>query len=475
MKPKRAISPKFLRGLKGLRKAERERLALRGIREADQLACLLHSQPELVAQYTSTDAKLTSVWGDSSVRRIHVEPVELTRQIKAHSRSFGAVRRPRKNPDQVALRPNAISQLLGLQLEQHGGLPAEVDMTASIPYIHDQGVNPACVGHAATAAVEMHTGDVLSGSYVYLHSKALDGHPHEDGTTLEAGIEALSQFGACKLATWPGADAEMRSLDGLGLPDEAADEEASGFGISAARSGPIDTIHGIKTALAYGTAGQGRPVLAAVPVYASWDAAFRTGTVSLRLGEDDTLLGWHAILLVGYRDDHEAPGGGHFLFQNSWGEGWASASPHRDGVGSIPYAYFEENETETHYLEPAVLNSANVVVGMASRYTALVPIVGFMALCGLFLWPFGLAHPHASTLSEVSTPQRQDLARPLRLPSDPRTVSSSLAIPSDTWETLDAEHKLLDHDLAEYVSVVHKDFPEGKAVFRTKSRSTYAK
>ena len=460
MKASRAIAPRYLRGLKGLRKAERESLALRGIREADQLACLLHSQPELVAKFTSAETSHTTVWSDSSVRRIRVKPDELSRQIKAHSRSFGAIRRPRPNTGQVALRPNAIAQRLGMQLEHHAGLPAEVNMTALIPYIHDQGVNPACVGHAATAAVEMHTGDTLSGSYVYLHCKSLDGHPHEDGTTLEAGMEALTRDGACKLTTWPGADAEMRSLDGLAPPGAEADREASGFRILSDKSGQIDSIQGIKTALAYGTSGSGRPVLAAVPVHASWDAAFRTGTVPLRLGEDDTLMGWHAILLVGYRDDSEAPGGGYFLFQNSWGESWASASPYRAGVGSVPYAYFEENETETHYLEPAVSNSSSVLAGKRSRFVAVSALIGLIALCGLFFQPYWASSAHAGNSSVIPASRMEEQPQIPQHPSAPIQATSSSTIAPDTWETLDAEHMLLDHDLAEYVRVARGKYPQ---------------
>jgi hypothetical protein len=58
----------------------------------------------------------------------------------------------------------------------------------------------------------------------------------------------------------------------------------------------------------------------------------------------DTYLGGHAITLVGYRDnskepeDSHRPGGGYFIFRNSWGQDWAPQGPAR-GYGYLPYDY----------------------------------------------------------------------------------------------------------------------------------------
>ena len=44
---------------------------------------------------------------------------------------------------------------------------------------------------------------------------------------------------------------------------------------------------------------------------------------------DDSLLGGHAVVCVGYDDSNQ-----QFTFRNSWGSGWGD-----DGYGFLPYAY----------------------------------------------------------------------------------------------------------------------------------------
>ena len=51
----------------------------------------------------------------------------------------------------------------------------------------------------------------------------------------------------------------------------------------------------------------------------------------------DRLLGGHDIVLVGYVDDPSPgmnPGGGVFIFRNSWSAAWGD-----EGHGYLPYAY----------------------------------------------------------------------------------------------------------------------------------------
>ena len=61
----------------------------------------------------------------------------------------------------------------------------------------------------------------------------------------------------------------------------------------------------------------------------------------------DEASGGHAITIVGYRDNDLSstsirPGGGYFIFKNSWGQQWARANVEvAAGYGQIPYAYIE--------------------------------------------------------------------------------------------------------------------------------------
>ena len=53
----------------------------------------------------------------------------------------------------------------------------------------------------------------------------------------------------------------------------------------------------------------------------------------LQMCTPDAVFDGHSVLLVGYKDDPQAPGGGLFLIRNSGGDG---------SDGFLPYAYVRE-------------------------------------------------------------------------------------------------------------------------------------
>ena len=99
--------------------------------------------------------------------------------------------------------------------------------------------------------------------------------------------------------------------------------------------------HGIKTCLY-----EGRAVAFSIPVFDSWycsSATSRWGKITLPLaGEAEN--GGHAMTLVGYQDDADAPGGGYFLVRNSW-QPWSWDGVWQEGYGYIPYAYISRHAT----------------------------------------------------------------------------------------------------------------------------------
>jgi C1A family cysteine protease len=94
----------------------------------------------------------------------------------------------------------------------------------------------------------------------------------------------------------------------------------------------------------------GRCVAFAVPIYASTfnrqdptgnaQRLFATGRIVLPTSSD-TLLGGHAMCIVGYQDDTSIPalGGGRFIVRNSHGPEFGALSAFGPGYGTIPYSY----------------------------------------------------------------------------------------------------------------------------------------
>jgi C1A family cysteine protease len=75
---------------------------------------------------------------------------------------------------------------------------------------------------------------------------------------------------------------------------------------------------------------EGRPVVVGVLTFSEWDLHAVAGTGEIILPVPGSLQdGGHAICLAGYELRPDAPGGGVFLFRNSWSQSWASRSRYR--------------------------------------------------------------------------------------------------------------------------------------------------
>jgi C1A family cysteine protease len=75
----------------------------------------------------------------------------------------------------------------------------------------------------------------------------------------------------------------------------------------------------------------GHPFVVGIAVYDSFesDAVALTGIVPMPNTKTESLLGGHAVLVVGYDDAHQ-----WFIVRNSWGTSWGA-----QGYFYLPYAY----------------------------------------------------------------------------------------------------------------------------------------
>ncbi len=226
-------------------------------------------------------------------------------------------------------------------------LRASADLLDQLPPVRNQGGRGTCVAHAVLGVreqLELATGaprDLnLSEQYVYWWCKANDGIPKVSGTYISVGMRCLANAGAPLEETWPYVNVE-KDDQGQGPPPAAAAKGDPAFRTVRTQEFNRADITGIKTCLA-----EGRAVAFSVPVFDSWyasSATSRWGKITLPLpGEAQN--GGHAMTLVGYQDDAQAPGGGFFLVRNSW-QPWSWAGVWREGYGYIPYAYISRCAT----------------------------------------------------------------------------------------------------------------------------------
>lgn len=229
-----------------------------------------------------------------------------------------------------------------------GELPAFVSHVDRMPPTRNQAGRGTCVAHAAAAVrefLEIQAGTAdpseinLSEQFIYWWCKENDNLPNVGGTYPHKGLECMEKIGAATETIWPYNPRARTGDEGQGPPPQEALAAAWQYKLKRViKLDPHDT-KSIRAAIA-----DGRAVLFAIPVFASWyrnAVAKRHGKLIMPLpGERPN--GAHAMALVGYVDDVEAPGGGYFLLRNSWAP-WGFDCPSGASYGAIPYAFLEKH------------------------------------------------------------------------------------------------------------------------------------
>jgi Papain family cysteine protease len=215
--------------------------------------------------------------------------------------------------------------------------------------VRDQGQRGTCVAFASMAYLEYHlAADSArprrrSEQFFYWACKEVDGRPTE-GTTLAAARRALKKYGVCLHATWRYEPMPSGPSEGQGPPPAKAMTEAQKAKWSKARDHTLGDVNALRAQL-----DQGRPVVIGVLTFSNWDipSAADTGEINLPLplSQPD---GGHAVCLIGYELRPNAPGGGAFLFRNSWGKNWAAKSRYKPGYGTLFFEYVRQYAVEAY-------------------------------------------------------------------------------------------------------------------------------
>jgi Papain family cysteine protease/Domain of unknown function (DUF4384) len=150
--------------------------------------------------------------------------------------------------------------------------------------------------------------EALSPSFVF--NQIMQEQSCTNGSEYIKGIAVLYQQGCDQLKNYP-YDCNPQ------IPDAASKERAAAFKISEAfrlsnENSPLLQMMLVKRAIT-----NKKPVLIGVDCYRSFE---RSNRQKFWTGEQDTLLGGHAMVVVGY--DDKVTEGGAFLLLNSWGTKW---------------------------------------------------------------------------------------------------------------------------------------------------------
>src|SRR5258708_26175965 len=179
-------------------------------------------------------------------------------------------------------------------------LPALVDMRPGCPAVYDQGQYGSCTANAACGAFEF---DLLkqgltdwqpSRMFEYYNTRILDHDVHQDGGgTIRNAHKALTRKGAWSEQLWPYIGSDL-----LRKPTGAA--------YIAARPNRIVQYMAVNQSLfsVKATLAGGLPIQIGFTVYTSFESGTvaSTGIVPMPDLATESVLGSHAVLIVGYDD-----------------------------------------------------------------------------------------------------------------------------------------------------------------------------
>ena len=239
--------------------------------------------------------------------------------------------------DHVKTLADPSSFLLGTKTE----LPSRINLgdQGKMPAIEDQGKLNSCTANAVISLVEYlikasGTDDLdMSRLFLYWTTRRLLGWTGDIGAYIRTTIKAMVLFGVPPESDWPYL-AEFLDRD----PDAYLYAYAQNFkSLKYARLDEYgmrgkDTLIAVKKTIA-----DGFPIVFGFPVYRSIETVGADFIIPLPGGNQDKLLGGHAVLAVGYDDDIRCPNQeerGALIIRNSWGSAWGDM-----GYGYLPYDY----------------------------------------------------------------------------------------------------------------------------------------
>lgn len=284
-------------------------------------------------------------------------------------------------------------------------LPDEVNHAWDMPSVRDQGDRGTCVAFSMNANREfiLSNPEHLSEQYLYNRCKAIDGHDGP-GTYLETAVEVLTGIGVCRESSWPYNPNQIDDNEGQDPPPVGVEEEACRFKILRHKHIEECDIELMMRLLSCGEDGSPNLVTIGVSVFRNaWANPYtvRTGILYMPT-EEEMWVGAHAITLVGYRIDDQLPGGGAFIFRNSWGTDKWSIDGHPDGLyppgyGFIPFAYVSSYGMQAYALTQGVDANSYLSIKKSKSFIAVTLgiIVAFFLIASGFshFKPENLNHP----------------------------------------------------------------------------------
>ncbi|MGF7229249.1 MAG: C1 family peptidase [Candidatus Saccharibacteria bacterium] len=209
-------------------------------------------------------------------------------------------------------------------------LPEHVDLRTECPAVYDQGQLGSCTANALAAAFDFDRHKqgkpfmTPSRLFIYWNERSLEGTTNSDaGANIRDGVKVLRKIGTPPETDWPYVISTFTEKPSAKSFTDASANQALTYQRIQRPTG--DATRDMQTCLA-----EGYPFVSGISVYQSFESPTtnKTGIIPMP-GKGETLLGGHAILVIGYDSTKQ-----WFVCRNSWGTVWGDK-----GYFYLPFAY----------------------------------------------------------------------------------------------------------------------------------------
>ena len=202
-----------------------------------------------------------------------------------------------------------------------------IDLRSKCPPIYNQGTLGSCTANAIAGAFEYNelkqfpNNPVMpSRLFIYYNERYIENTINTDaGASLRDGMKTINEDGICPEMEWPYDISKFTDC-----PPKICYELAENYKSISYKKIKQD-LPQLKKCLA-----DNFPIVCGISIYDSFESnqVSETGIIPVP-DSNESLLGGHAVMLVGYDDNDEK-----FILRNSWGTSWGDK-----GYGYIPYDY----------------------------------------------------------------------------------------------------------------------------------------
>ena len=223
-----------------------------------------------------------------------------------------------------------------LSLPIYEALPPSADLRAQCPAVYRQGNLGSCTGNAIAADLEFDRKKqglpdfIPSRLFIYYNERVMEHTIFSDaGAMLRDGIKSVAKIGACSETDWP------YDISQFAVKPSAQCYLSAKLDRAISYQRVQRNLDQMRACLAGGFV-----FVLGFTVYQSFESSQVASTGDMPMpGPDESVLGGHAVVCVGYNDAKQA-----FTVRNSWGGSWGDK-----GYFYMPYAYLMNRQLSSDF------------------------------------------------------------------------------------------------------------------------------